>query len=139
MQSIDYGVLVVLLFYTFCLGSPAAGYFFQSTVAGRTIHALFVVAGCAADARLIPLFFGCLCVSELLRRVSSDGFQTATTEKDRQRFRSEHCDIHQQLRWKDQIVNNDMAAMVFRMLDPKGRENRPCNPCDPSCGFSIRS
>lgn len=55
-------------------------------------------------------------------------------------FRNQHCNANLELVYKNQIIQkNDFIPTIFPEIEfVEGRDNH-CNPCDPSCPFSIKT
>ena len=54
-------------------------------------------------------------------------------------FRNQQCNPNLELVYKNQIIyENDTIPCIFQEIQFID-DNKPCNPCDPSCPFSIKS
>ena len=52
-------------------------------------------------------------------------------------FRNQHCSANLELIYKNRIIRqNDTIPNIFPELEFS--DNKPCNPCDPSCSFRIK-
>jgi len=147
-QDILIGILVALIFLCFyqsdIVGNVCKTENFESVVVPESLSESFATFTHGEDSPILPPEFE-VPSSDTVKPLPSSGNVHLAASNTQPRihiqsesetvFKNQHCSKDLEFLYKDQIIKHpDAIKMLFQEI--QFVNDKPCNPCDPTCAFS---